>query len=493
MVKENHIDVEPEHLALIKKILKLHIAYKTVWAFGSRVNWTANQYSDLDLVVFEVNSVKLGELKEDFAESNLPISVDVMSWEKIPENFKNKIRKKYVVLQKKPELEGWKECKLLDVAKDFAMGPFGSNIKADNFVESGVPVIRGKNLNYHRYVDGDFVFLSDEKADQLKSSNCFPGDIVFTHRGTIGQVGLIPEGKYPRYVVSQSGMKLSAKKNILDNIFLFYFFKSNIGQHELLKNESQVGVPAISSPLTSLKSVNIFLPPHTEQKAIASVLSSLDDKINLLHRQNKTLEAIAETLFRQWFVEEAKGDWEEGVLGDVIEIFDHLRIPLSKMERDKKKDGQLYPYYGAAKAMDYINDFIFDGDYILLGEDGTVSTDEGYPVLQYATGKFWVNNHTHVIKAKPPYNNFFLWNYLSKKNIDEIITGAVQPKINQGNLKALDFPKFPEDFVIKFNEQTESLFKKINQNYAQICTLEKVRDTLLPKLINGEVRVEYGN
>jgi len=97
--------------------------------------------------------------------------------------------------------------------------------------------------------------------------------------------------------------------------------------------------------------------------------------------------------------------------------------------------------------MDSINDYIFDGDYILLGEDGTVRTDKGYPVLQYATGKFWVNNHTHVIKAKSPYNNFFLWNYLSKKNIDEITTGAVQPKINQGNLKALDFPKFPEDLV----------------------------------------------
>ena len=239
-----------------------------------------------------------------------------------------------------------------------------------------------------------------------------------------------------------------------------------------------------------LASFEILLPPLPEQKAIASVLSSLDDKIDLLHRQNKTLEAMAEALFRQWFVEEAQKDWEDGCLGDVIELFDHLRIPLSKMERDKKKNGQLYPYYGAAKVMDYINDYIFDGDYILLGEDGTVRTDKGHPVLQYATGKFWVNNHTHVIKAKPPYNNFFLWNYLNKTNIDEIITGAVQPKINQGNLKALNFPKFPKDLVKEFNEQTELFFKKINKNQTQIRTLEKLRDTLLPKLMSGEVRVE---
>jgi type I restriction enzyme S subunit len=157
------------------------------------------------------------------------------------------------------------------------------------------------------------------------------------------------------------------------------------------------------------------------------------------------------------------------------------------------KEGDLYPYYGAAKVMDYINDYIFDGEYILLGEDGTVRTDEGFPILQYATGKFWVNNHTHVIKAKPPYSNFFLWNYLKRKNIDEIITGAVQPKINQANLKSLEFPKFPINLIEEFNIQTEPSFKKINANKSQIRTLEKLRDTLLPKLMSGEVRVEYEN
>jgi len=96
----------------------------------------------------------------------------------------------------------WKECKLSDVALKFAMGPFGSNIKAENFTDHGVPVIRGTNLNYYRYVDGKFAYLTNEKANQLKSSNCFPGDIVITHRGTLGQVGLIPYGKFDRYVYS---------------------------------------------------------------------------------------------------------------------------------------------------------------------------------------------------------------------------------------------------------------------------------------------------
>ena len=102
-----------------------------------------------------------------------------------------------------------KEYKLEELAINFAMGPFGSNIKAENFVDSGIPVIRGKNLNCAKYVDGEFVYLTDEKANELKKSNCFPGDLVFTHRGTIGQVALIPNNVYQRYVISQSGMKLT--------------------------------------------------------------------------------------------------------------------------------------------------------------------------------------------------------------------------------------------------------------------------------------------
>ena len=288
-----------------------------------------------------------------------------------------------------------------------------------------------------------------------------------------------------------------AKKGF-DQNYLFYFIAN--WDFVNLANGAEGGTRMPRADWNFLKTTDWSFPPLPEQKSIASILSSLDDKIDLLHRQNATLEAMAETLFRQWFlpapelrqagVEEGKEEWEEGCLGDVIEIFDHLRVPLSKMERDEKKAGDLYPYYGAAQIMDYINDYIFDGEYILLGEDGTVRTDEGYPVLQYATGKFWVNNHTHVIKAKSPYNNFFIQNYLRKKNIDEIITGAVQPKINQGNLKSLYFPKFPKELVEEFSNLTDSYFEKINQNKKQIKSLTALRDTLLPKLMSGEVRSE---
>jgi type I restriction enzyme S subunit len=133
-----------------------------------------------------------------------------------------------------------------------AMGPFGSRIKTDNFVPSGVPVIRGGNLNAERFRDEDFVFLTEEKADELRSANASPGDLVFTHRGTIGQVGIIPNSaRYPRYVVSQSQMKLTCDAKKVNPLFVFYYFRSPLGQHELLMNTSTSGVPAIGRPLTS--------------------------------------------------------------------------------------------------------------------------------------------------------------------------------------------------------------------------------------------------
>ena len=277
--------------------------------------------------------------------------------------------------------------------------------------------------------------------------------------------------------------------SIIDSDYAYYFFKDSALILKTLGSDG-TAVPILNK--SDFEKIELSIPPLPEQKAIASVLSSLDDKIDLLHRQNKTLEAMAETLFRQWFIEDTAGKTELITLGEMIEIHDSKRIPLSKLERDKKKNGSImYPYYGAAKIMDYVDDYIFDGDYLLLGEDGTVQDENGYPILQRANGKFWVNNHAHVLSAKAPYNNFFLWCLLSKTNIEKAVTGAVQPKINQENLRKLDFVKFDESKVLDFNDITSSMLNKLNTNNLQIQTLENLRDTLLPKLMSGEARVQY--
>ena len=449
--------------------------------FGSRAIDTFKEASDVDIAIKgkKVSVSLAAKLKYQFEEETyLPFFCDFVAWSTITnEELKKHIRDKGVVIYRKV-LSEWKKCKLLDVAENFAMGPFGSNIKAENFVESGVPVIRGKNLNYHRYVGGDYVFLCDEKANQLKSSNCFPGDLVFTHRGTIGQVGLIPEGKYPRYVVSQSGMKLSVKKDILNSNFLLYFFKSNIGQHELLQNESQVGVPAISSPLTSLKSVNIFLPPLSEQNTIVSVLSSLDDKIDLLHRQNKTLEAMAETLFRQWFVEEAKEDWEEGCLEDIASFHNGKKRPGDII-------GENIPIYGGNGILGYSEKFNYEGTTVIIGRVGA------YCGSLYIEHKpIWVSDNALV--AKPINNKYssFLFFLLKHLSLNEMSEGSSHPLLTQTLLKSIPILLPPAELVESFIFQVDVWLNKIDFSNNQIRTLEKLRDTLLPKLMCGEVCVE---
>jgi len=297
-------------------------------------------------------------------------------------------------------LKEWNVVKFSDALK--IKGRIGwKGYKTSDLRDYGPVVIGGVNIKSNIYLDySTLTHLSREKYEESPEIMLKKGDVILVTRGNgIGDVGRF-NGEYHEATINPSVVIFSDFSG--DSKFLYYFLSSPQGNDQIMSLESGSSIPALYQGL--LKTLELPFPEISTQKAIASALSSLDDKIDLLHRQNKTLEAMAETLFRQWFEEEAQEDWEEGCLGDVIEIFDHLRIPLSKMERDKKKDGQLYPYYGAAKVMDYINDYIFDGDYILLGEDGTVRTDEGYPILQYANGKFWANNHTHVIKAKPPYN-----------------------------------------------------------------------------------------
>jgi type I restriction enzyme S subunit len=201
--------------------------------------------------------------------------------------------------------EGWVNSSIDDLrAKNktsIAIGPFGSRMKSDCYVETGIPVIRGTNLTGGRAFEGEFVYITEEKANELGGANVYKNDLVFPHRGAIGEVGIISEDR--RYVLSTSLMKLTCNRKKAYPLFLYYFFKSKLGRHELLKNASQVGTPGIGQPLTSLKNIRLNLPPLNQQEEIAKILGSLDDKIELNRQINQTLEHIAQAIFKSWFVD----------------------------------------------------------------------------------------------------------------------------------------------------------------------------------------------
>ncbi len=376
----------------------------------------------------------------------------------------------------------WKEYKLGEICTELSDGLH----KAPIFNERGDYIfVNAKNLSNGYIVDNDPERKSTYEEYLKYSSPLNDTTILYSIDGTIGNIALY---RGEKCILGKGACYINPNPSIIDRLYLYYELQSPRFMAYIDRMSTGSTIQHIS--LKTMRNYTFTSPSLKEQRRISAILSSLDDKIDLLHRENATLEQMAETLFRQWFVVEAKEEWEEVQFADAIEVFDYLRRPLSKMERDKMKNGeQLYPYYGAAEIMDYIDSYLFDGEYILMGEDGTVKTDDGYPILQYATGKFWPNNHAHVLQAKSPYNNCFIWNYLKTTNIESIVTGAVQPKINQANLLSLPFYKYPIKLVEMYMRITDDWWSKIMMNNKQIQALIQTRDGLLPKLMGGEIKI----
>ncbi|WP_421724786.1 restriction endonuclease subunit S [Bauldia sp.] len=191
---------------------------------------------------------------------------------------------------------GWRTTSIAEIAARIAMGPFGSRIKKDNFVDAGTPVIRGKNLS-NGFVDDDFVFLNEAKKTELSRSIARPGDIVFTHRGTLGQVGRIPLGaRYAEYVVSQSQLLLSVDTNQVGKLYVYRFFKSELGQSAWLASSSGAGVPAIARPSTTLREIQLTVPDQVLGSRFEALTTSIEARQLALTRETRTLTQTRDLL-----------------------------------------------------------------------------------------------------------------------------------------------------------------------------------------------------
>lgn len=412
--------------------------------------------------------------------------------------------------------EGWKTYKLGQIIDDIAMGPFGSNITVDNFIHKGVPVIRGGNLNEGGFIDKKFVFISEEKAQSLKRSLAFPDDLVFTHRGTIGQVGIIPYGKYSKYLVSQSQMKLTVNKNYLCPLFLYYFFKSPLGQYQLLKNSSQVGVPAIAQPTASIKEIDINLPPLPTQRRITAILSVLDDKIELNRQINATLEAIAQTIFKEWFVNfrfpGATGHMQDSELGpipigwrvdSILSIADLLSGGTPSTSISDYWNGDI-KWVSAKDVINSQGTYLIDterkitvegienSNTKILPEGTTIVTARG-TVGSYCllSEPMTMNQTNYGLKAKMNGFDFFIFFTLANlvAQLKQASYGTIFDTITTITFEKSKIIIPPEEIMHEFNNICDPIMNHMLINLQQIATLAKIRDALLPKLMNGEIEV----
>lgn len=420
-----------------------------------------------------------------------------------------------------------------------AIGPFGSRMKSDCYVPSGVQVIRGTNISDTRTLVGEMVCITPELADQLGNAIVHADDLVFPHRGSIGLVGIVPRNQVERYALSSSLMKLTCDRKQVEPLFLFYFFRSADGQHELLKNASTVGTPGIGQPLSSLRSIKVPLPPLPEQKAIAAVLGALDDKIELNRRMNATLEAMARALFQSWFVDfdpvRAKLDGRKptGIDPDVADLFPdtfqeaevgHIPKGWTVQPVGEVVDcvgggtpSTAEPSYwvGGTHHWTTPKDFSALEAPILLDTDrkltaagiakissgllpsGTLLLSSRAPVgyLAIAAIPVAINQGFIALKCNERASNFFMlnWCQTNMAEIESRATGTTFAEISKQNFRPIRVVLPSKELMSAFTAKVAPLYSKITANLHQSRTLATLRDTLLPKLLSGELSVAGGS
>lgn len=452
--------------------------------------------------------------------------------------------------------------KTIDELKDskknaIAMGPFGSRIKSENFVKSGVPVLKGLNLHNAFIDDSKCSFLTKEKAQELKSSSAISGDIIITHRGTLGQVSIIPENSnYPQYIASQSQLKISLNRNQINPLFATYYLRSPMGQNQLLSYSSQVGVPAIAKATTSVKKILLPCPKLDIQNKIVHVLKTFDDKIQLNTQINQTLEAMAQALFKSWFVDfdpvKAKAEVlanggnaddanraamrtisgkTDAELEDMATNHpeDHAQLThTASLFPDKLVDSELgnIPEGWEAKTIDECYSVVMgqspkgetyneNGNGTLFFQ-GRAEFDWRFPIPRlYTTDpKRMAKKGDVLMSVRAPVGDLNIaledccvgrglcalrhkaggtsYSYYHFKELQNALVtynneGTVFGSINQKTLKSINIIEPKINLIELFNQLAGMLDKEIKKLSLENKTLATLRDTLLPKLLSGEL------
>ena len=334
----------------------------------------------------------------------------------------------------------------------------------------------------------DLKSVDDEKASQYLLK---PNDIVFARTGASTGRNYFYDGTDGEFVYAGFLIKFSIDPKKVNPKYVKYYCMSDAYKgwiHSFNTGSTRGNINA-----QTLGGMPIPIPSRQQQDGIVEVLSSLDKKIRNNTEINKNLLQQAQALYKDWFVDmqpfdgEMPADWHLGTASEIIELHDSKRIPLSSRERANL--AKVYPYYGATSVMDYVDRYLFDGIYLLLGEDGTVVDSKGFPILQYVEGKFWVNNHAHIITGKNGFTVETLYLLFSLTNVQSIVTGAVQPKISQANLNKVPVIIPSKAELSAFDSIAQPIFAQIRSLRAENDRLAAIRDTLLPRLMSGEIDV----
>lgn len=394
----------------------------------------------------------------------------------------------------------WKEYKFSDLLVNESIS-YGIVQPGAHTEINSVPIIRVNNIKNGYIKTEDVMKVASSIEEKHKKTRLVGGELLITVVGSVGECALVPENLKGWNVAR--AVSVARIKDDFEKRFIMYAFKTDDLIFQMYGNTNDTVQPTLN--LSLLKELKFLIPPFSEQTAIANILSSLDDKIDLLYRQNKTLEQMAETLFRQWFVEEAEESWEVGSLGDILSSIESGSRPKGGIDPDLKfgipsigaENVNGVGVYDFSKTKFITNEFfqtmrrgiIKDYDVLIykdgayVGRKGMVGN--GFPYTQAA-----VNEHVFILRSNERVNQFFLYFLLQQNELEQLNANSAQPGLNQEAMKSFKIIIPSIELISKFGEEVKILVDKILFNSKQIRSLAELRDSILPKLMSGEVRVK---
>lgn len=391
--------------------------------------------------------------------------------------------------------------RVTDLIDEIAMGPFGSNIKVSCFVDSGVPVLNGSNLEGFSLSEKAFRFVTKEKADSLNKANAHRGDIVITHRGTLGQIVFIPQdSRYDRYVISQSQFRVRCNDKVLPE-YLVYYFHTPIGQHKLLSNASQVGVPALARPSSTFQQIEVELPELSIQKRVVEIITTIQKKIENNQELNDNLEQQAQSYFQELFVDNADPEWTTGTISDLGTVVGGSTPSKAKPEyytesgiawitpKDLSNNKSKFVSHGEND----ITELGLRNSSASIMPKGTVLFSSRAPIgyIAIAAGEVTTNQGFKSVVPKPeigtPFVYFFLKNTLPV--IEGMASGSTFKEVSGSTMKNVPAVIPDAETLAKFSDFCAPIFAQQRILEEQNQSLATLRDNLLPKLMSGEIDV----
>lgn len=395
-------------------------------------------------------------------------------------------------------MRGWKECRLGDVA-EIQTGPFGSQLHAADYVSEGIPSIMPTNIGNRLEINRTNISrIKKIDAERLKRYVVKDGDVVYSRRGDVEKCAFITDNE-SGWLCGTGCLRIRFKQDEVIPRFCAYFLSTDEIKGWVSGHAVGTTMPNLNSSI--LSNLPLALPPLPEQRAIASVLSSLDDKIDLLNRQNKTLEAMAETLFRKWFVEEAEESWKEDSLLSVIEL---VGGGTPKTVIPEYWNGAV-PWLAGGDISSNHKSFVLETEKSITEMGLNNSSAKQLP--KYATvisargtvGKYCLLGKPMAFSQSnygilPMFDKCYFYTYLLINHVVEELQasayGSVFDTITTNTFRDIKTVIPPLSVVTDFESSVSTFFKKIISNKEQVYSIEKLRDTVLPKLMSGEVRVE---